>query len=76
MTIVAKMATMTTTSAPPPPAPTIPPPPRWTHPPRPFPALPVWGGERAARGSGGDDQDDMAVLHRWRLDVDNAVLSA
>ena len=41
-----------------------------------LPGIAGVGGERAARSSGGDDQDDMVVLHRWRLDVDNAVLSA
>ena len=30
------------------------------------------GGERAARGGGGNNQDDVAVLRRWRLDIDSA----
>ncbi len=33
--------------------------------------MPVGGG-RAARGGNGDNQDDVAVLPRWRLDAGNA----
>jgi hypothetical protein len=40
----------------------------------PAPSLPgvAVGGGRAAHGSDGDDQDDVAVLPRWRLDAGNA----
>ena len=31
-----------------------------------------WGGGRTARGGNGDNQDDVAVLPRWRLDAGNA----
>ena len=71
MMIVAKMATTTTFAPPPPPPiPTIPPSPRRIHPHRPSSTLPVGGG-RAARGGDGDDQDNVAVLPRWKLDVGN-----
>jgi hypothetical protein len=41
----------------------------------PAPSLPGvagGGGGRVVRGSDGNDQDDMAVLPRWRLDAGNA----
>jgi len=70
MTIVAETAT-TTTFTPPPPIPTVHPSPWWIHPHRPSPTLPVGGG-RAARGGDGDDQDNVVVLPRWKLDAGNA----
>jgi len=36
------------------------------------PPPPATGGGGTHGGGGGNDWDDVAVLHRWRLDVGNA----
>ena len=61
----------TTTSASPPPATTGLSPPRQIHPPRPSPVSPVEGG-RVAAAATTTTRNDVAVLHRWRLDVGDA----